>query len=180
MEIVLFFYNNGLWLSPPLFGLGGYLLYCFIVKAVRLGAKYRICGIPLAAEQSIEFAEAGQVDLWMEGPQFSTRFRGLSYELVGPDGSTNTGRMILLRTHSSGFSKARLAIRTFTIAYPGRYILHTRGLGEPRAGDEKHGLIFMRPHILQSFGCVLGILLGAWLTIGSLVNFFLRLFQVAE
>ncbi len=33
----------------------------------------------------------------------------------------------------------------------------------------------MRPYLPQTIGCILGILLGAFLAIGSIVNFFIRL-----
>jgi hypothetical protein len=83
--------------------------------------------------------------------------------------------MALFRQGSSGFSKARMADRVFTIPHPGIYVLHTKGLGVPKAGDEKHRIIFMRPYLPQTIGCILGILLGAFLAIGSIVNFFIRL-----
>ena len=175
MVIVSFFYKNGLWVSPLLFALGVYLLWFFIVTVVKLGDKNQISSVPLAAEQKVDFAEAGQVILWLEGPLFTTRFGGLSFELTGIDGSSLKGRMALFRQGSSGFSKTRIADRIFTIPNPGPYVLHTKGLGDPKAGDEKHRIIFMRPYLPQTIGCILGILLGAFLTIGSIVNFFLRL-----
>ena len=175
MAVITFIYKNGLWLSPLFFGLGVYLLWFFIVTAVRLGDKNHICTVPLTAAQNVEFAEAGKVILWLEGPLFSSRFAGLTYELTGSNGFATKGRMIFFRLRSSGFSKMRLSDRVFTIPNPGTYVLHTKGLGDPQAGDEKHQLIFMRPYLPQTIGCILGIILGAGLTICSIVNFFLRL-----
>ena len=175
MAILTFFYKNGLWLSWPVFGLGVFLLWFFIMTVIRLGDKNRLCSLPLEAEQSVEFSEAGQVILWLEGPLLTTRFGGLSFELTGIDGSSLQGRMALFRQGSSGFSKVRIADRVFTIPYPGTYVLHTKGLGAAKAGDEKHRIIFMRPYLPQTIGCILGILLGAFLAIGSIVNFFIRL-----
>jgi hypothetical protein len=83
--------------------------------------------------------------------------------------------MALFRQGSSGFSKVRIADRIFTIPYPGTYVLHSKGLGASKPGDEKHRIIFMRPYLSQTIGCILGILLGAFLAIGSIVNFFIRL-----
>jgi hypothetical protein len=177
MALLAFFYKNGLWLSWPVFGLGVYLLWFFILTVVRLGDRNRLCSLPLEARQNADFPEAGRVILWMEGPLFSTRCRGLSFDLTGSDGSLLKGRMILFRQASSGFSTARITLGVFTIPSPGTYILNTRGLGDPRAGDEKHRLIFMRPYLPQTIGCILGIILGAFLAIGSTVNFFLRLLQ---
>ncbi len=177
MDILIFFFKYGLWLSWPVFALGVFLLWFFIVTAVRLGVRNRICSLPLEAEQSVEFAGAGQVILWLEGPLLTSRFGGLSFELTGSDGLLLKGRMALFRQGSSGFSKVRIADRVFTIPYPGKYVLHVKGLGTPKAGDEKHQIIFMRPYLFQTIGCILGIILGAFLTIGSIVNFFLRLSQ---
>jgi hypothetical protein len=175
VALLTFFYKNGLWLSWPVCGLGVFLLWFFIVTVVRLGDKNRLCSLPMEAEQTVEFSEAGQAILWLEGPLLTTRFGGLSFELTGPDGSLLKGRMALFRQGSSGFSKARIADRVFTIPYPGRYILHIKGLGTAKAGDEKHRIIFMRPYLPRTIGCILGILLGAFLAIGSIVNFFIRL-----
>jgi hypothetical protein len=177
MAVLTFLYKNGLWLSWPLFGLGVFLLWFCIVTVVRLGDKNLICSLPLEAEQSVDFAEAGQVILWLKGPQLTTRFAGISYELTGMDGSSNRGRMCLFRLRSSGWSKMRFTDRVFTLSYPGRYVLHIRGLGDPRPNDDKHRILFMRPYLPQSIGCVLGILLGSFLVIGSTVNFILRLTQ---
>jgi hypothetical protein len=147
------------------------------VTVIRLGKENRICSLPLETEQSVEFSEAGRVVLWLEGPQLTRRFAGLSYELTGMDGSSNQGRMCLFRLRSSGWSKVRITDRVFTLSYPGRYVLHTRGLGDPRASDDKHRILFMRPYLVRSLCCILGILLGSLLVVGSTVNFILRLTQ---
>ncbi len=175
MVILTYFHKYGLWLSWPVFGLGVFLLWFFIMSVVKVGEKHRICHLPLQAEQMVEFAEAGRVILWLEGPLLTNRFAGLSFELRGPDGSSSKGRMALFRGGSSSFSKARIADRVFTITTPGRYVLHTEGLGGEKAGDEQHRLIFMRPYLAETVGSVLGIILGAVLTIGSTVNFLIRL-----
>src|SRR5512138_2794422 len=106
MTLLTFLYKNGLWLSWPIFGSGIFLLCFCIVTVVRLGDKNRICSLPLVAEQTVEFAEAGQAILWLEGPKFTTRFGGLSFELTGAEGPSLKGRMALFRQGSSGFSKA--------------------------------------------------------------------------
>jgi hypothetical protein len=177
MDILTFFYENGLWLSWPSFGLGVFLLWFFIATVIKVARRNRICSLPLTTEQNVEFSRAGKVILWLEGPLFTTRFGGLSFELKAGDGSVLKGRMALLRQGSSSFSKARIADRIFSVPHPGAYVLHAKGLGAPKAGDEQHGIIFMRPYMPQTIGCILGILLGAFLCIGSIVNFFLRLSQ---
>ena len=177
MPVLTFIYKNGLWLSWPLLILGVILLWLSIMNAVKLGDDNRICSLPLEAGQSVEFPEAGEVVLWLEGPQLTTRFAGLTFELTGSDGSICKGRGTLVRQRSSGLAKVRITDRVFSIPHPGRYTLHTNGLGAAKAGDEKHQLIFMRPHAPQTIVWVLGIILGAVLAIGGIVNFFLRLSQ---
>lgn len=175
MALLKFIYKNGLWLSGPVFCCGIILLWFFVATAARLGARNRICDLPLKAEQMVEFAEAGKVVLWLEGPLLTTRFGGLSFELVGAEAPSPKGRKVLFRQPSSSFSKIRVPARVFTIADSGRYLLHIKGLDAAKPGDENHRVIFTRPYLHQTIGCILGILLGAFLTIGSIVNFLLRL-----
>lgn len=179
MSVLTFIYKNGLWLSWPLFFLGILLLWFFITTAVKLGDRHRICSLPLQPLQDLEFPAPGKVILWLEGPQLTSRFRHLKFELTGSDGSSLTGRRVLFRSRSSGFAKVRISDRIFEIPHAGRYVLHTDGLGESRDGDEQHRLVFMRPYQVQVIGGILGILLGAFLVIGSVVNFCLRYFQGA-
>jgi hypothetical protein len=176
MIILNLLYKNGLWISWPIFGLGVFLLWFFIASLVKQGKDNLIHSLPLEARQEVEFVNAGKVVLWLEGPQFTSRFAGLRFVLRGSDGGVLEGRMAPMRHHASGLRKTRLADRVFDLPRPGRYVLHIDGLRTAQAGYGKHRLLFMRPHLLQTVGCILGTLLGALLTIGSLVNFLLRFF----
>lgn len=171
MNLLPFLNKNGMWFSPLLFFLGMFLLWFFIATVTRLGGKNRLCSVPLIAMQDVEFAEVGRVVLWAEGPLLSGRLAGLSYALIGLEGSAVEGRANWFPLKSSSFSRVRLVERIFTIPRPGRYVLHVRGLGAPQAADEKYQLIFMRPYLLQTVGCVLGIIFGAFVTIGSILYF---------
>ena len=91
MSILAFLNRHGLWLSWPFFGVGVLLLVFSIVSAVRLGVKSRICDLPLAVQQKVEFLEPAQVVLWLEGPRATSRFAGLSFELTGEGGSAHEG-----------------------------------------------------------------------------------------
>jgi hypothetical protein len=177
VAILSFLNKNGLWISWPLLGLGVFLLWFFILKVIRLGSTKIICNLPLTAEQEVEFPEAGRVILWLEGPLLTTRFAGIAYELTGSDGSSTKGRRTWFRIHSSSFSRVRIVDRVFEVPHPGRYVLRTNGLGAPRAADDKHRILFMRPYLPQSIGCILGILLGSFLVIGSIVNFSIRFWE---
>ncbi len=85
-------YRNGLWISVPLFIMSVALLVYLIRDVIKVMKQVRLTGVPLVEEQEVEFAEAGQVVLCMEGPRFTTRFANLSYRLIGPDGSPAKSR----------------------------------------------------------------------------------------
>ncbi len=174
MVLPLFFYQHGLWLSWPLLVLGLFVIWVSIATLVGMGEKNRLVTLPLAPQQVVEFDDAGRVELWLEGPLLRTRFSGLSFELAASDGSLLKGHRSWGRHHSSSFSRARVVARLFTVPKPGRYILRTSGLGAPQPSDEDHHILFMRPYLAQTVACVLGILFGAFLAIGSIVNFLLR------
>lgn len=177
MALLTFVYENGLWLSWPVFGLGVFLIVKSILRVIRLSKENLLLSVPLLASQEIELAETGTVALWAEGPLFSPRFIGAGFELRDDVGLPVASRRNFPPVTSSGFSRGRLLARYFKISHPGRYTLLVT-LKKPSASDDsEYCLLFMRPYLLQVVGCILGILLGALLTIGSLVNFLLRLFQ---
>jgi len=97
MVMLTTFHNYGLWLSWPVFGLGVFLLWLFIMTVVKSGDQNRICSLPLQAEQTADLAEPGRVILWLERPLLTSRFAGLSFELTGAGGTSVKGRMALFR-----------------------------------------------------------------------------------
>ena len=175
MELLTALYNNGLWISLLLFGLGAYKLRSCIVSLMRLSDTNFICSLPLVETQTVDFTEAGPVDLWLEGPHFTQRFGGLSFELQDFDNTTLSGSMVVFRHRYTGRSKVRLVDRRFTLPHPGGYVLRVNGFGQPRAGDADHRLIFMRPFLPKFIRYILGIVFSAMLTLASMVFFILRL-----
>jgi hypothetical protein len=176
MSILRTLYRNGIWISVPLVGCGVCLLAFSIRNVVKLEDRNLILSVPLTAEQDVVFEEAGEAILTMEGPFFSSRFRNLSYELVGGEGIPIPGRKSWLRWGSTSMGgRARLQLCSFDINYPGGYIFRIKGLGSPQADDEKHRFIFMKPHVLQTMACIVGIIFGSFLAIGGLVLFIVRL-----
>lgn len=177
MAILTAFYENGLWLSWPLFGLGVYLIVKSILRVIRLGKDNLLLSVPLLASQELELSETGTVALWAEGPLFSPRYRGAQFELRDAAGLPVASRRNFPPVTSSGFSRGRLLARYFKISQPDRYTLLVTLKNQQASDDSEYRLLFMRPYLLQVVGCIFGILLGALLTIGSLVNFLLRLFS---
>jgi len=180
MTILTSIYQYGIYLGIAGFTLGGSLLGYCIYGVVRTMRQARLFGVPLVDRQEIEFVETGRVVLCMEGPLLSRRFAHLEYDLTGPDGMAAKSRSALLRARSSSFTKARLELRVYDIACPGRYVFQIRGLEGAKPSDGEHEMVFTRPHFLRSMVYLLGIVLGACLTIGSIVLFFLRLASVCS
>jgi len=82
------------------------LFYCIrsLIRSVR---RAQILGIPLLERQEIKFAKAEPVVLSIEGPLFTTRFGGLTFELSKGDGTSTQGQSIVFRNSTSGFSKVK-------------------------------------------------------------------------
>ena len=87
-------------------------------------------------------------------------------------------RFALFRATTSGFSKARMEYKVYEIACPGRHLFRIRGLVDDKPSDAEHCIVFMRPHLGRSMMYVLGIVFASIFTIGCIVLFFLRFFDV--
>jgi hypothetical protein len=140
-----------------------------IRSLVRLVRRSHIVSVPLREEQEVEFAEAGQVVLCIEGPLFTRRFARLGYELRAGDGAVLTGRPALFRARTSGFSTVRMELKVYGIPRPGLYSLRISGLAADRNPDARERIVFMRPHLARSVGHIIGIVLSAGFFITGLV-----------
>ena len=114
----------------------------------------------------------------MEGPILSRRFANLKYELTGPDGMAVKIRIVIFRATTMGFTKARMELKVYEIAYPDRYMFMIMGLEGEKKSDSEHKMVFMRPHLARSMVYVIGIVFASIFTIVSIVLFFLRLLNV--
>lgn len=169
------FLRNGVWISLPLFCISAALLGLCIRNVIRVVRRAYIVSVPLLEQQEIEFAEAGGVVLCGEGPRFTTRFAKLAYELSADDGTPIKGRTAWFHASTSGASRVRMELKRYRIPKPGRYVLRIQGLGTVRADNAEHRIVFMKPHLAQSMGYVVGIVLAGGLLIGSIVFFGLSL-----
>jgi hypothetical protein len=168
-------YRNGIWLSIPLFFIFVGLLIFSIAGLVRLGAASHLVTLPLLEQQPVQFSEAGRVALSLEGPRLSKRFSELTFELVSPDGKNLSGRTAWLHSRTSGMSTVKMELLVFTLESPGQYLLRVKNLGAGREEDKGIRIIFSKPHLPQMVGYILGIIVSAGLSIGSVVLFILRL-----
>ena len=168
-------YRNGIWLSIPLFIVSAGLLVFTIIGLVRLGAASHFITLSLLEQQSVQFNEAGRVALSLEGPRLSKRFSELTFELVSPDGKSLSGRTAWLHSRTSAMATIKMELLVFTLPAPGQYLLRVKNLGAAREEDQGLRIIFSKPHLPQTIGFILGIILSAGLMIGSIVLFILRL-----
>lgn len=174
MHILLAIYRNAVWLAPPALCLAVVLLGWSIFNIVMLVRKSVIARLPLAEVQEVDFTQAGDVILCMEGPLLSSRFKGLGYRMTDGAGNPLRGRGVI-PVSSSSFSRGRRTLWRFEIPQAGRYLFHVERLGEPRPNDTDHEFLFTRPHFAKVVAYVLAIIFSAHLFIGSIVIFALRL-----
>lgn len=158
LDLLSFLQRNWLWISVPAFLLSASLLTLSIAGVVRTVKEARLFDAPLLERQEIEFKAQGRVVLCAEGPFFSTRFARLEFGIDAPHGSEIRGRRSIFRARTSGFSKAGMELAYYEIPYPGRYVLRIRGLGEGERPDDRHRVVFMRPHLARSIAYVIAIL----------------------
>ncbi len=178
MAFLSFIYKYGIWISVPAFILSVILLVRCIAGVVQTEKQTRLLNVPLLDRQEIDLNEQGRMVLCMEGPVLSRRFANLEYELTGPDGRAVESRPALVRSSTTGLSKAIMELRVYEIAQPGRHVFEIRGLGNEKTSDAEHRMIFTRPHLARSMAYVIGIVFSAALTIGSLVLFLMGLVGV--
>ena len=175
MSLFSWIYQNGLWISVPVFVLSVASLACLILDVIRVVKQAHLTSVPLMEEQGVEFAEGGRVVLCLEGPRFTTRFAKLSYGLIGPDGRPAKSRRSWFRARTSGIFKVRMELEYYEIPRPGRYTLQIKGLKPGAEPDPDHRIVFMRPHLARSIARVLGIVLAGLFLVGSVVLFLGRL-----
>ena len=174
MAVLQFIWDYAVWVSVPGFCLGVALLIWCIVDLVRVVRAAVLVRLPLAEENLLTINRAGPLVLCIEGPLFTMRFGGLSYEMVSADGTPVPCRRTLFRATTSGFTKARMEVRRFRVDRPGDYTLRVGGVGERKPGDSEHHLVFVKPHLPAVLAHILGIIAAAWLVVGGLVMFVLK------
>ncbi len=170
-----FIYRNGLWISIPALALAVVLLIFLIKSVIRLKKESTIMSVPAVEQQYIEFTEAGNVVLCIEGPLLTTRFGGVKYELIASDGSPVKGHVTLFHSRSSSFTKVRMEMKSFELPRPGRYSLNLTNFGPPKPKDNEHCIVFMRPNLARTVAYIVGIVLSGMLFVCSIVLFLMRL-----
>jgi hypothetical protein len=124
--------NQWLLITVPVAVAGLALLLIFVRRLVKAHRAELVLSIPLLAEQEITLETAGDFLLNAEGPRLTRAFAGLDYELHALSSTSAVPlKPLLIPYTSSGFSRARLSLRRFEIATPGRFRLTVSGLSNP-------------------------------------------------
>ena len=178
MTFLEFIWSYAIWVSVPMFGLGVALLIWGIVNLVRVVRAAVLVRLPLTEENPITINQAGPLVLCIEGPLFTRRFAGLTYDMVSEDGAPVPYRRTLFHATTSGFTQSRMEVRRFKVDRPGDYMVRVSGLGERRPKDSEHHLVFVKPHLPVVVAHILGLILAGWLIIGGLVLFLMKVVGV--
>jgi hypothetical protein len=115
-----------------------------IVRLVRLARQPELARAPVAETASVTFAEAGPVELALEGPQLTPLFRGLDFALADAAGRLVPLRKLWLRTSSSGFTRVRQALYGADVPQPGPYTVRVTGM-DPARDYGAVAVVFIRP-----------------------------------
>lgn len=163
--------ENWLFWSIPLAIGGFFLLKKIIANLVRIIRLSLLQQVPLRYEAKVRFNEKGKVLMHIEGPRFTTAFRGLSYELYDINSNQHVKmRRNLMPMQSSGISSVRTLHRVLHITRQGEYVLRIHGLQGNK--DYKNcSIVFTRPYGLAVFLHILGILFaGGCLIFGIIMS----------
>ncbi|MFH0976653.1 MAG: hypothetical protein V1874_12795 [Spirochaetota bacterium] len=179
MNVLSFIFKYGIPVSVVGFILFTTMLVLCIRGVVVTSRQSVLFRLPLVSSQEVEFSEAGKVVLSLEGPLFTSRHSELKYRLTDPYGKEVEGHIVIFRTRSSGFTKTNHELKSYKITHPGRHVFQIIGLDKEdiKISRGKYSLVFTCPHFALSMLYVIGIVISAVFVIGSIVLFFLKIFQ---
>jgi hypothetical protein len=115
-----------------------------IVRLVRLASQPELARAPIAPQSAVTFAQAGRVELALEGPLFTSKLRSLGFELLEPAGLPVRLDRLWMRTLSGGFSRTRLSLYGVHVSLPGTYAVRVTGI-DPETDYGQCALLFVRP-----------------------------------
>ena len=134
--------DHWLWALVPLGVVCAIVSVVMILRLIDLHRGDALASLPLLAEQDFPIDATGPMLLHGEGPRFTRAFASLDYALTDlSDGRVVVLGPVWLKSSSSGFSRARLSLRAFELARPGRYRLTVLGLTDPAVADQHRVVI---------------------------------------
>jgi hypothetical protein len=146
---------------------GAVLTAVTVARLVRVAQQPELARAPLVAAAPVTFADAGRAELALEGPLFTTHFRGLSFELIDATGTPLRLDRLWVRTSSGGFTHRRLSIHHVEIPRPGSYELRIAGL-DPAVDYADAAVVFVRPHGPGLAVTVVALIVSVWITAAGL------------
>jgi len=152
-------------------GAGVALTILSIVRLVRLARQPEVARAPVAETASATFAEAGPVELALEGPHFTTLFRGLDFAIADGAGRLVPVRKLLLRSTTSGFARVRQALYRVDVPQPGAYTVRVTGIDATRDYRDV-AVVFIRPAGAGIVLTIVSLLASIGLAAGSLATVF--------
>ena len=145
---------------------GVFLTVAMVIRLVRIARQPELARAPVAPTAPVAFDVAGAAELAIEGPFFTSRFRGLSFELVDPAGVPVALRQLLIRASSGGFSRTRMSLYRCEIPQPGPYEVRVAGL-DPGTDYGDCAVVFVRPYAADLFVTVVALLASIGLAAAS-------------
>jgi hypothetical protein len=133
------------------------------VRLARIAPQSEIARAPVAASASVVFADAGTVELAVEGPFFTMRLSGLGFTLLDAAERSIDLRRVALPSSTGGFSRFRTSLYRAEIPRPGAYEVRIAGL-DPARDHSDCSVVFVQPLAGSTFPSVLALLASVGLT----------------
>ena len=146
---------------------GPLLLLWSIFRLITLVQRSVVARVPLTGPQEVTLSEPGDYVLSIEAPRLSN-VSGLNYSVH----ECASGQEVplfpdVMRTRVSGWEMVRLAVRRFTIARAGIYLLQT--YVPPGRDASRMSIVLSTSFLGSGFLAVIGIVAGAVLTLVGLI-----------
>jgi hypothetical protein len=162
---------NKSWLfaAIPLAVIALALLALTAISLLRTVRRSVVVSVPMRADQTVTFKDAGSYVLNVEGTSLSRVAAGLSFAITKEGSGTSIPlHRILVRTKVSSFSRTRLGLYGFDIPAPGVYTLRMTGM-DSSTNYDSGAIVITRPFTLALVTHVLALVTLGALFIGSLV-----------
>ena len=146
---------------------GPALLLWSIFRITMLVQRSVVARVPLTGRQEVTVSRPGDYVLSIEAPRLSN-VSGLNYSLH----ESVSGQEVplfpdVMRTRVSGWEMVRMAVRRFTIARAGPYVL--QAYVPPGRDASRMSLVLSTSFLGSGFLAVIGIIAGAVLTLVGLI-----------
>ena len=152
------------------FSLGVYTLFVLIARLRKTLRNAVELSVPVQENQRIEFPTPGEKYLHVEGPLFTTRFAGLTFELIDERAQKPVQlRPVLFRSVTTSLSRrTRLMFKRFFIDHAGIYLFSIHGM--PSGFDASNlSIVFTKPYLTQTIFSIVGLVLSGILVIASII-----------